>query len=185
MDHVANDELFALVYEDLRRIAWNLQGSQGYQTLNPTALVNEAYVRLTRSGQFKAQSPEHLKHTVIRTVKFLVIEEARRKSAIRRGGGDIQPRRVLFDELSLPAPAFDPEELLALTEALDKLAEQNEKLALMLDYRYFGGLDVPEIASLLCLSEKKVQRSLRLARSFLAVTLRGNQENDTRSKLPH
>ncbi len=166
-----NDDLFLQVYEDLRRLARGVKGSRGNVTWNPTALVHEAYVRLTASGRFRAESAEHLKHTVVRAVKYLIIEAARRNSASRRGGGVVPMRRIPLDDLSVRSAEFDPEQLLALTEALDGLAKENELRALIFDYRYFGGLELSEIASLLKISEKKVQRSLRLARASVTVAL--------------
>ncbi len=169
-----NDELFIEVYEDLRRLARSVKGAGGSPTLNPTALVNEAYIRLAASGQFRAQSAEHLKHTVVRAVKYLIIEAARRHASIRRGGGAIVSlREVPFDDLAVQSNGFNPEQLLALDNALTELAEHNELLARIFDYRFFGGLEIHEIASLLEISEKKVQRSLRVARASVSVALGG------------
>lgn len=168
----SNDQLFAEVYEDLRRLARGVKGARGDLTWSPTALVNEAYLRLTASGRFKAESTDHLKHTVIRAVKHLLIDAARRQAALRRGGGSFPIRKIPLDEVSAHSAEFDPEQLVVLADALDELAKGNEMGALIFDCRYFGGMALSDIAAFCGVSEKTVQRSLRLARASVSVALR-------------
>ncbi|MBV9303397.1 MAG: sigma-70 family RNA polymerase sigma factor [Acidobacteriaceae bacterium] len=172
---LSNDEFFSAAYEELRRIARSRFGAQGGLTWNPTAIVNEVYVRLAESKRFQPASPEHLKHTVIRAMRYILVEAARRKNAERRGGGKAPVQRVPFDESAAQSAAFDPNEILSVDFALDELSRHSEFQARVFEYQFFGGLQVVEIAGMLGISEKKVQRSLRLARAFLTVALTGGK----------
>jgi DNA-directed RNA polymerase specialized sigma24 family protein len=104
-------------------------------------------------------------------MKHVLLDAARRKAAGVRGGGDIPLRRVALDDNAAQSAVVDPRELLAVGAALEELALQNEFQARVFEFQFFGGLKVGEIASLTGLSEKKVQRVLRLAKAFLALAL--------------
>jgi RNA polymerase sigma factor (TIGR02999 family) len=172
-----NDELFSEAYEELRRLARRVNGGRASVTWNPTAMVNEAYVRLAESKGFQASSAEHLKHTIIRAMKYLLVEAARRKAAVRRGGGSTPLRKVPLDGTAAQSAGVDPDEMLSVSFALDELAQQSAFQALVFEYQFFGGLEVAEIAGMVGTSDKKVQRSLRLAKAFLSVALsRGKVE---------
>ena len=172
---LSNDEFFSAAYEELRRVARSKYGGQGGLTWNPTAVVNEVYVRLAESRGFQPASAEHLRRTVIRAMRYILVEAARRKAAERRGGGGMPVRQVPLDENGPESAGCDPNEILSVDFALDELARQSEFQATVFEYQFFGGLQVSEIAAIVGVSEKKVQRSLRLARAFLTVALSGGK----------
>jgi RNA polymerase sigma factor (TIGR02999 family) len=167
----AYDETFSAAYDELRRLAHKLKRGHGNPTLNPTALVHEAYIKLAGAKSLNIESPQHLKYTVTRAMKYVLLDAARRKAADVRGGGDIPLRRVALDDNAAQSAAVDPREFLAVGAALQELAFQNEFQARVFELQFFGGLQVAEIAELMGLSEKKVQRVLRLAKAFLALAL--------------
>jgi RNA polymerase sigma factor (TIGR02999 family) len=166
-----DDAMFGAAYDELRRLARALTRSRGSTTLNATALVHEAYIKLARASHFRAESPQHLKYTVVRAMKHVLLDAARRRSAVSRGGGDVPARRVALDAPAAQTATFDPDVLLAVGFALESLARQNEQCARVFELQFFGGLQVAEIAELAGLSEKKVQRLLRMAKAALAVAL--------------
>jgi RNA polymerase sigma factor (TIGR02999 family) len=170
------DETFSAAYDELRRLAHRLKGGHGDLTLNPTALVHEAYIKLASAKSLQIESPQHLKYTVTRAMKQVLLDAARRKAAAVRGGGDTPLRRVALDENAEQSSAVDPRELLAVGVALAELAHENEIQARVFEFQFFGGLQVAEIAELMGLSEKKVQRVLRLAKAFLALALDGTRK---------
>ena len=174
---LSKDEFFSAAYEELRRVARTRYGGLGSLTWNPTAIVNEVYIRIAQSKRFQPASPEHLKHTIIRVMRYILVEAARRKQADRRGGGSAPIRQIPLDEAAAETIAFDPNEILSLDLVLDELARHSEFQARIFEYQFFGGLQVAEIAGMVGTSEKKVQRGLRLAKAFLTVALsRGNVE---------
>lgn len=179
---LSKDEFFTAAYEELRRVARRSHRGHGNLTLNPTAMVNEVYIRLAEAESFQPASPEHLKHTVIRAMRHVLVDAARRKAAERRGGGSMAAQRVPFDENVERSAAYDPGELLNIDFALEELALQSEFQAHVFEYQFFGGLQVAEIAELVGASEKKVQRSLRLARAFLSIALTRKQPDDRRAR---
>jgi RNA polymerase sigma factor (TIGR02999 family) len=170
------DELFADAYHELRRLAHRLRRGREGETMNATALLHEAYIRLRGSRQFRAESPAHLKHTLVRTMKFVLLDAARQKAAAMRGGGDQPLRRVPLDDPAAQAAHIDPHDVLAVDGALDALERQHATQARAFELQFFGGLRVAEIAELLGVSDKKAQRLLRLARASLAVLLAGDDE---------
>ncbi len=166
-----NDDFFSEAYEELRRVARSLYGGHGSLTWNPTAVVNEVYIRMAESKGFHPASPEHLKHTIIRAMKYVLVEAARRKAAARRGGGVAPLRQVSLDDKAAQSAACDPEEILSVDFALHELAQHDQFQARVFECQFFGGLEIAEIATLFGISEKKVQRSLRFAKAFLTVAL--------------
>jgi RNA polymerase sigma factor (TIGR02999 family) len=166
-----NDEMFSVAYDELRRMARGLQRAGGQSTLNATALVHEAYIKLSRATRFHPQSPQHLKYTVVRAMRFILLDAARRQSAAVRGGGDAPLRRVPLGDLSVDTASLDPRAVLSVGFALDDLAQRSELQARAFELQFFGGLQVAEIAELLGTSEKKAQRLLRLAKASLALAL--------------
>jgi RNA polymerase sigma factor (TIGR02999 family) len=168
----SNNEFFSAAYEELLRVARSKYGSQAGLTWNPTAVVNEVYLRMAESKGFQPKSEQHLKHTVIRAMRFVLVEAARKRAAERRGGGDFPVRHVPIDENAMQSSAYDPNEVLSVDFALAELAKHSEFQAQVFEYQFFGGLQVAEIAEILGVSEKKVQRGLRLAKAFLTISLR-------------
>ncbi len=164
----ALNDLFSLTYEELRRLASNVKrGDQG-GTLNPTALVNEAWVKLASSPGFASTSRLHFKRIAARAMRQVLVEAARRRNAHKRGG---EVAVITFDE-SLTATAECGKEVLALDNALEELARINPRQALMVESRFFGGLDVSETAELLEMSEATILRDWRAAKAWLAHELR-------------
>ena len=163
-------ELFSLTYEELRRLASSVRRGDPSATLTPTALVNEAWLKLARSPAVAALPRVHFKRIAARAMRQVLVEAARRRSADKRGGG---APAVTFDE-DLESTTSTNEELLALEAALDKLARLNPRQATMVEYRFFGGLDVRETSELLGVSEATVLRDWRAARAWLAHEIRSD-----------
>jgi len=164
----ALDQIFSLAYEELRRLASTVKRSDPHATLSPTTLVHEAWLKLAHSPQVATTSPLHFKRIAARAMRQLLVEAARRRRAGKRGEGFVL---ITFDE-SLDSPATGDGELLALDTALQELARMNPRQATMVETRFFGGLDVPETAELLNISEATVMRDWRAAKAWLAHQLR-------------
>jgi RNA polymerase sigma factor (TIGR02999 family) len=170
-----NDEMFAVAYDELRRLARGLKRGGGESTLNATALVHEAYIKLSRATRFHPQSAQHLKYTVVRAMRHILLDGARRQSAAFRGGGDPALRRVSLDDPAAQTASLDPRAVLSVGFALDDLAGRSELQARAFELQFFGGLQVSEIAEIIGTSEKKAQRLLRLARASLTLALTRGQ----------
>jgi len=168
-DRQTLDYLFSVTYEELRRLAATVRRDHSITTLNPTALVNEAWLKLSKTPNFGARSRLHFKRIAARAMRQVLVEAARRRSSNKRGGG--AEITVTFDEAVQRKPSGS-EEILALNTALDALARMNPRQAVMVESRFFGGLDVPETAQLLNVSEATVMRDWRAAKAWLAHELR-------------
>jgi RNA polymerase sigma factor (TIGR02999 family) len=168
-DRETLDRVFSLAYEELRRLASAIRRDDPDASLTPTALVNEAWLKLSRSPEIAATSPLHFKRIAARAMRQVLVEAARRRTARKRGGSDAV--FVTFDD-SLGAPDRGADELLALDAALDTLAAIEPRQAAMVESRFFGGLDVRSTADLLGVSEATVLRDWRAARAWLARELR-------------
>ena len=165
----AASELLPLVYEELRRLAAYKLGKEAPgQTLQPTALVHEAWLRLSRAPDQSWQNRTHFFRTAAECMRRILIDNARRKQQIRHGGGQ---QRVELDGLELP-DNFDHERLLEVNEALDRLAIQDSTKAEVVKLRFFAGLENREIAELLGVSERTVERAWRFAKAWLLAELR-------------
>jgi RNA polymerase sigma factor (TIGR02999 family) len=168
-DHGSLDELFSATYEELRRLAMSVRRRDGSLTLNPTALVNEAWLKLARSPDLRFDSPLHFKRVAARAMRQLLVEAARRRLATKRGG-DAAVQWVTFDELVHQRDVCE-RELIALDAALDELAEAEPRQAEMIECRFFGGQSVAEAAAALGVSEATLARDWRVARAWLAQAL--------------
>src|ERR1700720_492902 len=135
------DLLFSVTYEELRRLASSVRRSDPSATLSPTALVNEAWLKLAKSPDVGATSRLHFKRIAARAMRQLLVEAARRRNSGKRGGG--AEITVTFDDAVHKKPSGG-EELLALNTALNSLERMNPRQAVMVESRFFGGLDVPE-----------------------------------------
>jgi RNA polymerase sigma factor (TIGR02999 family) len=165
----ALDALFSTAYEELRRLASAISRDDPAATLSPTALVNEAWLKLRQSPHVARTSRLHFKRIAARAMRQVLIEAARRRLADKRGGGVAV---VTFDD-SLEDASSSADELLALDEALRDLAAVEPRQAMLVESRFFGGLDVAETAELLSISESTVLRDWRAAKAWLANELRG------------
>jgi RNA polymerase sigma factor (TIGR02999 family) len=164
------DELFSVTYEELRRLASSVRRGDPSATLSPTVLVNEAWLKLARSPNLASESHLHFKRIAARAMRQLLIEAARRRSSHKRGGDD-GIAFITFDE-SMHQTAECGKELLALDAALEQLARIEPRQAQMIEYRFFGGLDITETAALLGVSEATILRDWRAAKAWLAQALR-------------
>ena len=162
------DEMFSVAYEELRRLAASVRRDDPGMTLSPTALVNEAWLKLASSPGVQPASRLHFKRIAARAMRQVLIEAARRRKAEKRGGGALA---ITFDDGLQQSTTCD-DELLALDEALGQLARLEPRQAEMVESRFFGGLDVSETAQLLQVSEATILRDWRAARAWLARELR-------------
>jgi len=167
-DREAVDRLFSLAYEELRRLAASIRRTDARATINPTALVNEAWIKLSDSPPAGSISRLHFKRIAARAMRQILVEAARRRGAGKRGEGMIP---VAFDD-ALDQPATGADQLLSLDAALEELARINPRQAAMIESRFFGGLDVTETAALLQVSEATILRDWRVAKAWLAQELR-------------
>ena len=134
----ALDHLFSAAYEELRRLASTVRRGDPSETLNPTALVNEAYLKLAASLNLTPESRQHFKRIAARAMRQVLVEAARRRHAHKRGGGYAF---VTFDE-DLDGTTARPEDLLTLDAALEDLARMHPRQAEMVECRFFGGFDL-------------------------------------------
>lgn len=167
-DRRALDLLFSATYEELRRLASSVRRDDPSATLSPTALVNEAWLKLADSPGLARTSPLHFKRIAARAMRQVLVEAARKRNAHKRGGG---APLVTFDD-ALSHPESSAAELLDLDAALDALAQLSPRQALIVESRFFGGLELKETAELLQVSEATVLRDWRAARAWLAKELK-------------
>jgi len=183
-------DLMPLVYDELRRIAAHyVRGERPGQTLQATALVNEAFVRMAgeRGRQFNGRT--HFLAIAALSMRQILIQRARARRAVKRGGA---PERVTLDdnrlapgriEAAFAAPPQDPHQnidILALDEALVQLAALDPELARVVELRYFGGLTVEETAEVTGVSPATVKRQWTLARVWLKRALEGDPSEPPR-----
>jgi len=161
---VPAEALLPLVYEELRKLAANRMSHEAAgHTLQPTALVHEAWLRLVRvEGQSFANRAEFFA-AAAEAMRRILIDHARRKSAERRGGG---MKRVALEQIDLPAKA-DDDTLLGVNESLESLAGEDPKVAELVKLRFFGGLSVEEAAAVLGVTDRTARRYWRFARAWL------------------
>jgi RNA polymerase sigma factor (TIGR02999 family) len=169
----ALDQLFSVTYEELRRLASSVKRSDPGATLSPTTMVNEAWVKLAKSPGFASTSRLHFKRIAARAMRQVLVEAARRRNAFKRGGGE-GVTVIVFDE-SQGNTASCGQDLLALDTALEELARIQPRQAMMVESRFFGGLDITETAALLEVSEATILRDWRAAKAWLAHELRRAQ----------
>ena len=158
-----------MTYEELRRLASSVKRDDPNAVLSPTTLVHEAWLKLASSPPMGATSRLHFKRIAARAMRQLLVEAARRRNAYKRGGDGAA--MVAFDEC-LDQAASCSKGLLLLDAALDQLARMNPRQAIMVESRFFGGLDMTETATLLDVSEATVLRDWRAAKAWLAQELR-------------
>lgn len=167
-DREAADQLWQSIYDDLRRIAHReLYRRRPGQTLQTTALVNEVYLKLVDQTRADWNDRLHFFAVAARAMRHILIDYARQRGRQKRGGG--RPH-VALDEAVVAAEQRS-ETFLALDKALTRLAALNERLAQVVEYRFFGGLTEEEIAHLLGVSERTVRRDWRKAKAWLADAL--------------
>lgn len=168
------DEIFSIAYAELRRLAASVKQGDQSATLNPTALVNEAWLRLRNSGGIPATSYVHFKRIAARAMRQILVEAARRRNAQKRGGEGAAALASL-DEVGDMAPttSLDVDGVLALEEALRELEQLDQRQAQLVEARFFGGLEVSDLTELFQISEATVMRDWRMARAWLANRIGG------------
>jgi len=168
-DRDAAEQLFPLVYDELRRLAGRLMGQERQNhTLQPTALLNEAYLRLVEPGAGYADRG-HFLRVAARAMRHVLVDHARARAAKKRDGG----QRVELDA-DLVAARDDADSLLAVDDILGKLQQLDPQLAQLAELRFFGGLDNASVAEALGMSLRSVERAWRTARAFLVRELGGD-----------
>ena len=163
-DQDALDALTPLVHQELRRVAARcMAGERPGHILQPTALVNEAYLRLVDLNRIEWQDRAHFFAVSARVMRRVLVDIARSRASLKRAGG---LQRVSFDEERVAASEWSVD-LMALEDALQALAAQDERKSRVVELRFFGGLDVQETAEALHLSPRTVMRDWTLARAWL------------------
>lgn len=158
------DALMAAIYEDLRRLAVDhMRVERGDHTLQPTALVHEAYLKLIDQRTTDWRDRLHFFAVASRIIRRILVDHARQRRAAKRGG---QAGRIPMEEVEPDAPALDVD-LVALDEALTELGTIDETQARVVEMRYFGGLTVAEIAEALSLGKRTVDRHWQVAKTWL------------------
>jgi len=171
-DSTASQELLPLVYEELRRLAAAKMANEAPgQTLQPTALVHEAWLRLGADAQPNWQNRGHFFAAAAEAMRRILVENARRKLRLKRGGGQ---EWIELHESALEAPVED-EKILQVNEALEALAAQDPQKANIVKLRFFGGLDHAEIAALLGVNEKTVRRHWEVAKVRLFQSIKAQE----------
>lgn len=167
-DRSTFDRAFSAAYEELKRLAASVRRNGASATMSPTALVHEAWLKLEGSPGLAQTSPAHFRRIAARAMRQVLVDAARRRNAAKRGGGGAM---VTFDESLGVAPAAAAD-VLALHEALERLARVSPRQASLVECRFFAGLEIAETAEALGVSEATVLRDWRAARAWLAGALR-------------
>ena len=164
-DRQAFDSLFALIYDELRRIAsYRLRRHGAGETVSTTVLVHETYLRLVDQTSAAAADRAHFLALASRAMRFILVDHARAAAAQKRGGG---APAVTLEAVELPAANQLAGNLLALDQALDRLREFSERQCQLVEYRFFGGLNYEEIADVMGTSVRTVKRDWTRARAWL------------------
>lgn len=172
VDPKAANELLPLVYDELRKLAGaKMAGEAPHQTLQPTALVHEAWLRLAGNGGAKFANRSHFFAAAAEAMRRILIDRARHKRAVRHGG-DLQ--RVDLEDLEIAAFA-DDDEILAVHDAVDKLAAQNKVEAEVVKLRYFVGMTIDEAAQVLGISVRTADSYWAHARAWLFREIKKHQ----------
>jgi RNA polymerase sigma factor (TIGR02999 family) len=178
-DKPSIDALFSLVYEELRRLARAVRHHEVHATVNSTALLHEAWMKLRDEPSMASKSPEHFKAIAARAMRQVLVDEARKRGARKRGGaGEVS--FVAFDDAAdqetAKAFSLQDEELLALNAALDELSTRSARQAQMVECRFFLGLSVTDTAAVLGVSASVVDRDWRAAKAWLASKIRPDRD---------
>jgi RNA polymerase sigma-70 factor, ECF subfamily len=157
------EEWFSLAYDELRRLAAGVRGQDPNQTLNPTALVHEAFIRLASIHHVAPESRLHFMMIAARAMRRVLVDAARQRHAGKRGGSSL----LITLEDDVGGTPERSEEVLALDAALDQLSQRDARASDVVLYRYFGGFSVAETAKALDISESTVLREWQFARAWL------------------
>jgi RNA polymerase sigma factor (TIGR02999 family) len=164
-DRAALDRLLPLVFDELRRLAASyLRRERAGHTLQPTALVNEAYLRLVDQEGAQWQNRAHFFGIAANLMRQILVDHARQRSADKRGGSQLQRLSLTQAERLVKQEELD---VLALNEALERLSEFDPQQARIVELKFFGGLTIEETAEVLGVSHATVEREWKLARAWL------------------
>lgn len=164
-DQAALEKLMPLVYNELRRLASNyLRRERAGHTLQPTALVNEAYLKLIDQRNARWQNRAHFFGISAQLMRRILVDHARQHQAAKRGGSNQQRLSITSAEQFAKQPEVD---LLALNEALDELTLMDPQQAQIVELKFFGGLSIDETAEVLGISHATVERDWKMARAWL------------------
>ncbi|MCU0708092.1 MAG: sigma-70 family RNA polymerase sigma factor [Pirellula sp.] len=165
-DRECIDRLMTHVYDELKGIASKrMRDENAGHTLQPTALVNEAFLRMIGQSRVEWKDKAHFFAIAANQMRRILIDHARKRTAGKRGG---KAKKQILDEGGLALPEADPLELLALDDVLSRLSQLNERHARVVELRYFAGLDLNETAEALGVSVATVKNDWRVARAWLA-----------------
>ena len=163
-DRAAADSLLQLVYKEMRKLAASyLQKQRPDHTLQPTALVHEAYLKLIDTSEINWQDRAHFFAVAAQTMRNILVDHARKVNADKRGG---DAQKIQLDEAVGLSKKQDVD-LIDLDECLTKLAQQDEKQSRIIELRFFGGLTIEETAEVLKISPATVKREWAMARAWL------------------
>jgi RNA polymerase sigma factor (TIGR02999 family) len=172
-DSRAAAELLPIVYEELRRLAAHrLTGERMNHTLQPTALVHEAWLKISGGGNRDWNGCEHFFAAAAEAMRRILVDRARRRLAAKRGAGEVC---LDADELEIPAPAPD-EQLLAVNDALEKFATQDSRKAELVKLRYFVGMNFEEASEALGIAVPTAKQWWAYARAWLRVEIAGQNK---------
>jgi RNA polymerase sigma factor (TIGR02999 family) len=164
-DQAAMEKLMPLVYSELRRLATNyLRRERAGHTLQPTALVNEAYLKLIDQRNTRWQNRAHFFGIAAQLMRRILVDHARQRQAVKRGGVDQQRLSITSAETVIKQLQID---LLALNEAMDELAQMDPQQSRIVELKFFGGLSIEEIAEVLSIGHATVERDWKMARAWL------------------
>jgi RNA polymerase sigma factor (TIGR02999 family) len=175
-DERALEKLIPLVQPELHRLAHHyMSRERPGHTLQTTALLDEAYLLLVDNKEPSWQNRTHFVAAAAQLMRRIMVDHARERHALKRGGGAL---KVTLDEAALVTETRS-EELLALDEALERLAAQDRRKSQIVELRYFGGLTAEETSEFLTLSLRTVEREWTMAKAWLYRTLSGDEPNET------
>ncbi len=164
-DAAATEQLLPLIYEELRRMARGyMRGQPSEHTMQTTELIHEAYMKIARQGEQHWQNRAHFFGVAAKAMRHILVDYARSKHRQKRGGWQ---ERILLDDDMIGMSMSRSEDLLALDDALEKLAALDARKGRVVEMKYFGGLNTEEIAQVLKVSPDTVKRDWRFARNWL------------------
>jgi RNA polymerase sigma factor (TIGR02999 family) len=164
-DELARDQLVTIIYEELRRRAqYIMLGEHREDTIGPSVLVHEVFLRFIHQPDVNWQNRAHFLATAARTMRRILVDHARARDAEKRGGGW---QRITMD-LSVSLPASDPVDVVDVNVAIEELATLDELQSKIVDLRFFGGLSIAETAKALEISPATVKREWQMARAWLS-----------------
>jgi RNA polymerase sigma factor (TIGR02999 family) len=167
-------ELLPLVYKELQRIAASyMRNENAGHTLQPTALVNEAYLRLTDQTRVDWKSRAHFLGVAAQLMRRILVDHVRERLARKRGGHQV---RIDVEHVQIEKLSERPEDVLAVDEALSRLSHFDPRQARIVEMRYFGGLTVEETAEALSISPRTVKREWAMARAWLRAEISGRPD---------